>query len=204
MLNAIVIPGKFTRAATYLFLLLIANISIASAAKAIKPFVLASVHETGEVSNLVSATRDNLSKSGFEIVGQYSPYADTEILVFTSERLRKNSALSRRGGYGAALRASITLNDDRIELVYTNPIYWANAYRMENDLADTRMALEKVLGFMQEFGTGDEELSAADMREYHYTLMMEYFDDPSILAYYDSHREAVQVVDRNLAGFQTC
>jgi hypothetical protein len=38
------------------------------------------------------------------------------------------------------------------------------------------------------------------MREYHYTFMMEYFDDPSILAYFDSHEEAVQVVNKNLAN----
>jgi hypothetical protein len=200
MFNAKAIPKKFTGPALSLFLLLIANCQIVSAADTIKPFVLAKVYQTGEISNIVSATRDTLGENGFEIIGQYSPYADTEILVFTSERLRKNSTLSKRGGYGAALRASITLNDDRIELVFTNPVYWANAYRMANDLADTRMALENALGLEQEFGTGDEELSAADMRKYHYTLMMEYFDDPSILAYYDSHQQAVQAIDENLAG----
>jgi hypothetical protein len=198
MFNAMTMPMKFTRPAILLFLLLIGNCSIASAEEAIKPFVLANVYETGDFSNIVSATRDTLAKNGFEIIGQYSPYADTEILVFTSDRLRENSTRSRRGGYGAVLRASVTLNSDRIELVFTNPIYWANAYRMENDLADTRMKLDKALGFVQQFGTGDEELSAADMRKYHYTLMMEYFDDPSLLAYYDSHEEAVEIVNKNL------
>jgi len=198
MFNATAIPKNLTRPAIFLFLLLIGNYSIALAENAIKPFVLANVYETGEISKIVSTTRDTLSKNGFEVIGQYSPYADTEILVFTSERLRENSTRSKRAGYGAALRASVTLNNDRIELVFTNPTYWANAYRMENDLADTRMELEKALGFVQEFGTGDKQLSAADMRKYHYTFMMEYFDDPSVLAYYDSHQEAVQTVNKNL------
>ena len=199
MFNSIKLSKKIIRPATYISLLLIGNWSMASAANAIDPFVLAAVYETDEISKIVSSTKDTLNKSGFEVIGQYSPYSDTEILVFTSDRIRQNSTMSIRGGYGAALRASVTLNDDRVELVFTNPTYWTNAYRMEKDLADTRVELEKALGFVQDFGTGDKELSASDMRKYHYTFMMEYFDDPSILAYYDTHQEAVQIVNKNLA-----
>ncbi len=38
------------------------------------------------------------------------------------------------------------------------------------------------------------------MRKYHYTFMMEYFDDPSDLASYDSHAEAVKAVEDGLTA----
>lgn len=200
MFNSSTLSWKNIRAVTCLFLLLIGNWQISSAADAIKPFILTGFYETNEISEVVSSARDALIANDFEIIGQYSPYADTVILVFTSRRLQENSTRSRRGGYGAVLRSSITLNNDRIEVAVTNPVYWTNAYRMESDLADTRVKLEKALGFVEDFGTGDEELSADDVRKYHYTFMMEYFDDPSILAYFDSHQQAVQTINKNLAS----
>ena len=199
MFSSISINGKSLTVAAGLFLFMIGNWQIAAAANAIKPFILAKVYETGELAEIVSSARDNLVKNDFEIIGQYSPYADTVILAFTSESLRGNATRSERGGYGAVLRASVTSNNDKIELAYSNPVYWANAYRMQDDMAGTRAKLEQALGFIEEFGTGDKQLSASDMREYHYTFMMEYFDDPSILAYFDSHGEAVETINKNLA-----
>jgi len=169
------------------------------AAEDVKPFVLASKTAGGNFSSIVSDTRKKLESAGFEIIGQYSPYADAEIIVFTNDFLRSAATRSERGGYGAAMRASITSNRDMIELVYTNPIYWANAYRMNDNLDAVGAALKSALGFEQQFGTGDNHYSASDMRKYHYTFMMEYFDDPSALFRYDSHQQAVEAVSANLS-----
>ena len=169
------------------------------AAESIKPFVLASKTAGGNFSSIVSDTRKKLQSAGFEIIGQYSPYQDAEIIVITNDFLRKTATQSERGGYGAALRVSITSNQDMIELVYTNPVYWANAYRMNNNLDAASAALKSALGFEQQFGTGDKNYTAGDMRKYHYTFMMEYFDDPSLLARYDSHQKAVDAVSANLS-----
>jgi hypothetical protein len=113
--------------------------------------------------------------------------------------LRELATRSKRGGYGATLRVSLTRNNDIIELAYTNPLYWANAYRMQADAASIATQLKAVLGFEQSFGSGDLSLSANDLRKYHYTFMMEYFDDPSVLNYFDSHEQAVASVRDNLA-----
>jgi hypothetical protein len=113
--------------------------------------------------------------------------------------LRELATRSKRGGYGAALRVSLTRNDNRIELAYTNPLYWANAYRMQADAASIATQLKSTLGFEQDFGSGDLSLSASDLRKYHYTFMMEYFDDPSVLNYFDSHQQAVASVREHLA-----
>jgi len=169
------------------------------AAEQVKPFVLASKSTGGGLSSTVSDTRNKLQAAGFEIIGQYSPYQDAEIIVFTNDFLRKTATQSERGGYGAAMRASVTSNEGMIELVYTNPIYWANAYRMNNNLDTVSAALKSSLGFEQQFGTGDKTYSAGKMRKYHYAFMMEYFDDPTVLARYDTHQQAVDAVSANLS-----
>jgi len=169
------------------------------AAEKVKPFVLASKIAGGDLSSTVSDTRNKLQLAGFEVIGQYSPYQGAEIIVFTSDFLKTAATKSERGGYGAAMRASVTLNQGTVELVYTNPIYWANAYRMSNNLDPVGAALKSALGFTQQFGTGDKSFSTKDMRKYHYTFMMEYFDDPSVLKSYDSHQQAVDAVSTNLS-----
>ena len=98
------------------------------------------------------------------------------------------------------MRVALTEVDDQIQVSYTNPVYWANAYRMDNDLSGVSAKLATALGSGEPFGTGEKELTADDMREYHYTFMMEYFDDPSELQEYDSHQQAVAAIEQNLAA----
>ena len=196
IINLLVRPAQFLVAVTLVTLTTWVPLQ---AAESIKPFVLASKTAGGNFSSIVSDTRKKLQSAGFEIIGQYSPYQDAEIIVITNDFLRKTATQSERGGYGAALRVSITSNQDMIELVYTNPVYWANAYRMNNNLDAASTALKTALGFDQQFGTGENNYSAGDMRKYHYTFMMEYFDDPSLLTRYDSHQKAVDAVSTNLS-----
>lgn len=60
------------------------------ASEAVKPFVLASKTAGWDFSSIVSDTREKLQAAGFEIIGQYSPYADAEIVVFTNDFLQKS------------------------------------------------------------------------------------------------------------------
>ena len=168
-------------------------------AERIQPFILAS-SGPGDVASTVAATKDKLKGAGFEIAGTYKPYSGAEIIVFTSDALKAAAKKSERGGYGAALRASVTKNGDNIEVAYTNPRYWANAYRMNDNLDAASTKLASTLGSMKQFSSGDKELSADDMRKYHYTVMMEYFDDPSSLAEFNDHASAVKTIVDNLAA----
>jgi len=169
----------------------------------IKPFVLA-FSGAGELSVKLSETKEKLSTAGFEIVGEYSPYAGVNIVVFTNDALKTAATKSERGGYIAAMRASITKVDseieNNIEVAYTNPVYWANSYRLASDLDDVSATLKTALGGDTAFGTGDKKLSKKDMRKFHYTFMMEYFDDPSELAEFANHNEAVKTVEAKLAA----
>ena len=168
-------------------------------AERIQPFILAS-SGAGDFAGTVSSTKDKLSGAGFEVVGTYAPYAGAEVIIFTNGAMKAAATKSERGGYGAVMRASVTDNGGNIEVAYTNPKYWANAYRMADNLDGVSSSLASALGSQKQFSSGDKELTAEDMRKYHYTFMMEYFDDPSDLASYGSHAEAVAAVESNLAA----
>ena len=173
--------------------------SAAYAADLVKPFILAS-GASGDVASVAAATKAKLTDAGFEVVGSYSPYAGVESIVFTSDELKSAATKSERGGYGAAMRAAVTKVGGDVQVSYTNPIYWANAYRMSSNLDGVSAKLESALGKQKQYGSGDKKLTAEDMRGYHYTVMMEYFDDPSDLASYGDHAEAVKTVEENLAA----
>ena len=171
--------------------------SVVFAEETIKPFILAS-SGLNEFNDKISETKEKLSTAGFEIVGEYSPYIDTSIIIFTSDELKSAAIKSERGGYGAAMRASITRVDNNIEVAYTNPTYWANAYRMATNLDEVSAKLKSALGADKTFGSGKKQLTKKDMRKYHYTFLMEYFDDPSNLAKFSNHEEAVKTIEAKL------
>jgi hypothetical protein len=162
------------------------------------PFVFAG-NQSGDVATVAADVKSKLKGAGFEIVGDYSPYDGAEIIVVTSEAQKAHAAKSDFGGYGAIDRIAITQNGDNVEVSYTNPVYMAAAYRMATDMADIRAQLEGALGAEMDYGS-EKNLTAKDLGEYHYTVMMEYFDDPSVLAEYDSQEEAVKAVEDSLAA----
>jgi hypothetical protein len=69
---------------------------------------------------------------------------------------------------------------------------------MKGDLVAVSNALEGALGRVEEFGA--KGLTAKQARKYHYTIGMEYFNEPSLLAEYASYEEAVQAVDAKLSS----
>jgi hypothetical protein len=162
------------------------------------PFVFAG-NQSGDVASVAADVKSKLKGAGFEIVGDYSPYDGAEVIVVTSEAQKAHAAKSDFGAYGAISRVAITQNGDNVEVSYTNPVYMAAAYRMASDMSDIRAQLEGALGAEMDYGS-EKNLTAKDLREYHYTVMMEYFDDPSVLAEYDSQEEAVKAVEDALAA----
>jgi hypothetical protein len=163
----------------------------------LKPFVLGS-KGPGSVAEKVEAAKTALVGQGFTVVGSYSPYPSATILVVTSDELKANAAKSEHGGFGAMERVSVTKVKDDVQVSYTNPVYMANAYRMKGDLKSVAAKLEAALGRVEEFGA--RGLTASQLRKYHYMFGMEYFDEPSVLAEYDSYEAAVKAVEAGLAA----
>lgn len=178
-------------------LLLFVTIGAQAADAKLKPFVLASRGE-GTVAEKVEQTKVALSGAGFSIAGDYSPYPEAQVLIITSDELKKNAAASEHGGYGAVQRVAITKVNNGVQVTYTNPVYMANVYRMKDELSGVSAKLEGALGRVEEFGA--QGMTASQARKYHYMFGMEYFDEPSVLAEYGSYEEAVQAVDAKLAN----
>jgi hypothetical protein len=168
------------------------------AAEILMPFVLAG-SSSGDVNTVSEQVKSKLTAGGFEVVGEYSPYADANIIIVTNDALKAHAAKTEFGAYGAMVRISVTRNGDSTEITYTNPIYTSGVYRMASNLSDIRAAMETALGAKQDFGS-EKDLTYDDLGGYHYMIMMEYFTDPSELAEYDSQAEAVKAVEDSLAA----
>lgn len=162
----------------------------------LKPFILGS-KGPGTVAEKTEAAKAALTANGFMVVGSYSPYPNATVVVVTNDALKANAAKTEHGGFGAMQRVSITKQDNEVQVAYTNPVYMASAYRMAGDLKGVAASLEKALGNIETFGA--KGMTAAKLRKYHYTIGMEYFDEPSVLAEHKSHEEAVSAVESNLA-----
>ncbi len=167
----------------------------------LKPFVLAS-KGAGTVADKAVQAKAALTAAGFSVVGDYSPYPDADILVVTSDALKANAAASEHGGFGAVQRIAITKVNDEVQVSYTNPVYMANVYRMQGDLAGVAAKLGGALGNIEAYGSA-RGMTARAARKYHYMLGMEYFDEPSVLAEYASYEAAVQAVDHKLSDNNT-
>jgi hypothetical protein len=168
-----------------------------ASAQALKPFVLGS-KGAGDLAAKVEATKTALTGAGFTIVGSYSPYANTTILVATNDELKATAAKSENGGFGAGQRVSVVKVKDEVQVAYANPTYWANIFRMSGDLKATADKLQAALGKVEEFGA--KGLTAEQLRKYHYTMMMPYFDDADKLVLHPSHEAAVKAVEDGLAA----
>lgn len=188
--------SKIWRILCVLFMALLAGTAFADDAL-LKPFVLAS-KGPGDFAQKVEATKAALVGQGFTVAGSYSPYPGATVIAVTDDELRTTAAKSEHGGFGAALRVSVTKVKDEIQVAYTNPVYMANAYRMAGDLRNTAAKLQAALGKVEEFGA--QGLTAEKLRKYHYTFGMEYFTEPNTLASYGSYDEAVKAVEAGLAA----
>lgn len=189
---------KLTLAAAALCALLALNAPAHAAGEVMKPFVLAS-KGAGDLATAVADTSTKLASAGFEIVGTYSPYPTATILIVTNDELKSAAAQSEFGGYGAAQRVAITSHNGEVQTSYTNPPYMAAAYRMKADLMAAKSKLQGALGDQGEFGP-EEGMSAKDLSDYHYMILMPYFDDPNVLGKAASHQEMLDRVEANLAA----
>lgn len=168
-------------------ILLVLMLSSVYAADIYKPYILADVAGAEVVSTLES--------NGFEIIGDYTPYANTNIIIFTSEKLKEIASQSENGVFGATLRVAITKND----VSFTNPKYWGYAYRLKSDMNGLYSQLTTALGNKGEFGSM-KGLSEKKLRKYHYMMSMPYFDDLVKIAEFKDHKEAVERLEAALVN----
>ncbi len=180
-------------------LMVLSLLSLGSIAEdRLKPFVLAA-SSAGDFDVIAQDTQGAIAAAGYDIIGTYVPYAGAMVIVFTSDRLQQAAGKTELGAFGSVLRASVTAIDGEVQVGFVNPVYLANAYRLEDDLADEREKLIAALGFNIDFGSKRGK-TAKSLRRYNYMLGMEHFDDVYALGSYDSQAAAVAGVDAALAA----
>jgi hypothetical protein len=163
-----------------------------------KPFIVASAGP-GTLAEQTEATIESLEGADFEVVGQYSPVAGTNVVVVTNDQLKQISSVSDRGGYAAGQRVAITEVGDKVEVSFMNPIYIQYGYRLKGDMQPIHDALVESLGQTDACGAAGKKMTAKKLGKYHYMMGMQYFDDPSELGSFDSYEEAIAAVESGLA-----
>jgi hypothetical protein len=170
-------------------------------AEGLKPFVLGAEPQQADLEQAAAAVKTSLQAQGFEVAGGYSPYPNAVVIVVTSEALKANAAKSDFGGYGAGMRVAVTKVKDKLQVSYTNPPYWAAAYRMKGNLEEVKAKLAAALGKQKEYGSEDG-ITEKKLRKYNYMMGMAKFDSlgDHELAQFKSYQEAVNAVEAGLAA----
>lgn len=181
-----------------IFCLVFSGFAAATEEALLKPYILAS-SSPGSIAAKLPDVKTALTQQGFTIAGEYAPYKTAHVVVVTSDALKENAAKSDLGAYGAVMRVSLTETGGNLHISYTNPLYYAQAYRMKDTLRDVSSQLEKALGRKSDFGS-KEGLKPEKLRKYHYMVMMPYFTDQVKLASHASYEEALKTVEANLAA----
>lgn len=189
------------------FSLLFINLS----AQTYSPYTLgASSNESME--NVISNTKQALTGSGFEILGEYMPADDgNRWIVIVSNNELKNAVKSVGDltGFGLALRVGITKENGKVNISYTTPYYWGIAY-FRDDFSKVQSTYDQLQTMFesamkncgtpinQPFGSEDG-VDKDDLDSYRYMYGMPRFDDTVVLNEFDSYDAAVRKIDSNLS-----
>ena len=128
--------------------------SLAWANESLKPYILVS-NEAGDFSAVVDSTKNKLTEGGFTIAGEYAPYDGAHAIVVTSDELQAAASKSEFGGYGAVIRVAVTKNGDNVEVAYSNPVYWSNAYLLASDGSAIAEKMTAARGKGEPFGSAE-------------------------------------------------
>ena len=194
----------------YLLFLALAVISISTIGQTLQPYILGSTIKES-IKEVAPGLKTALKKNGFKIVGEYSPMGDVDRLaiVVTHEKLLASAEeIGGLAGFAATLRVGVTKEDDMVNITYTNPEYWGNAYYRDDFdkvsdnyavVSNAFKAAVKPIGNYRGAPFGSEKgLEIKDLRKYHFMFGMPYFDDTKELESFDNHHRAVEIIDGNL------
>ena len=186
----------FSQILILIAVLLISGLSMA--AQRLSPFLVASEVTGQDLVSVIHSTKKHLTDSGFEIVGEYTPYAKAHVIVVSSPALLELAKDERNASYMAALRVGVTEVDGKIQITYNNPEYLKYAYQVDGDVSGIADAISDALGGqVKPFGS-KRGLTPRKLKKYQYTYGMEYFDEELELAEYRNHSDANIAVNYNI------
>ncbi len=193
-----------------LSLILVLSVITIVNSQTLKPYILGSTCSKS-MSDVKVMAIAGLEKAGFTVVGEYMPVEDANRWMIIVSHPALDKAVKSVGeltGFASTLRLALTKEGDVINLTYTNPVYWGNAYFREDfdkvaaGYITVESAFKKAVANIgsakgTQFGS-EKGLKPGDLRKYHYMFGMPYFDDTKELADFDSHDEAVAKIESSL------
>jgi len=185
-------------------------ISVSISAETLKPYVLGAVCSKS-LTEAKALVKKNLKEAGFNILGEYKPANDANrwlIVVSNSELINAVKNEGGLRGFAASLRVALTIENSVVNVTYTNPYYWGNAYFGDdfpkvaahyNKVNSQFIAAMKKSGVYKgtSFGSG-KGVELDDVRDYQYMFGMPEFDDVVELAEFDSYTAAKAKIENNL------
>ncbi len=190
----------------YLFTITLVLIGLGVVAQEYSPYYKIAVKD-GTTETVAQSYKTMVISSGFKVIGEYHPENNNSLYVvcFTNEILKKLSLnFKDRGALGAVLRMGFVEKDGKTTVSLVNPYYMFYAYwgtQMGSNERDVDTMAESILkvfrreGVLTPFGGS---LDKEELPEYHYKIMMPYFDDPDELKKFDSFEEGLATIRKNL------
>ncbi len=162
----------------------------------------------GTIADAERSVTTALQSSGFNVIGQYNP-ANSEnlaVVCYTHPDLEKIALdFADRGALAAALKIGFKKEDNSVKISMINPMYLFYAYFVEGiDVHEKELltiseraktAMKKVGSNFTPFGG---ELSKKELQNYHYKIMMPYFEDAEELKEFDSFEAGLKTIRENL------
>jgi hypothetical protein len=171
---------------------------------AIQPYFYGDKVARGDTTSVMRAVEAKLTRSGFTVIGSYSPQglANYGVIVVTDPDLTR--LITQFGGatvVGAAIRVGVR-NDGTVS--YINPEYWQRAYLRKHfnggaggTVNIIQGRLQRALGIGKPFGG---EVEKRDLPDYQYMFGMESFEsDKNLVGESLSFADMVKTLQANLA-----
>jgi hypothetical protein len=176
----------------------------------LKPYILGSIF-TGNIDDAKNQVSTGLEVAGFTVVGQYMPVADASRWVIIISHPALDNAVKSVGGltgFASTLRLALTKEDGVINVSYTNPVYWGNAYfrsdfdKVSGEYTKVEAAFKQAVSSVGDakgsaFGS-EEGVEPEDLRKYHYMFGMPYFDETKEFGDFDNHEDVIAKIEKSL------
>lgn len=178
-------------------------------AQKLSPYTLgAESNQTMEET--ITTVKTALTNSGFDVLGEYQPAKDVNrwLIVVTSEEIQ--NAVKKVGdltGFALALRVGITQENGKVNISYTTPEYWGNAYfqkKYDAVKSEYQKVAVKFNEAMKACGTPKNQqfgskkgLDSDDLESYKYMIGMPKFHDTIELKKFSTYDEAIAKIEAN-------
>lgn len=176
-------------------------------AQELSPFI-----QVGTSTESIQTNYDNVIKAlksnDFTVIGAYNPSnkSNLKVIAFTRSDVKNTVVkVKDRGALAGIFKVGLVQKNNEVTISYTNPEYLLRAYLRGNYNtyksvfqkfdSDLKEALSVIGNDFKPFGG---TVSAENLKNYHYKVMMPYFTNPVTLGEYSSFEEGLNIIENNL------